>query len=106
MGYYSYHTLFLHEIKGTDKTEEVIITEFLKEFPDAQYAINESDMAKRYDSDEQILEFSKRYPDCVFCLFREGEDDGDLSNTYFKNGKFQLCGAIIAYDDYDESKLQ
>ena len=72
MGYYSYHTLSLHEIKGTDKTEEVIIAEFLKEFPDAQYAINESDMAKWYDSDEQILEFSKRYPDCVFCLFREG----------------------------------
>ena len=56
MGYYSYHTLFLHEIKGTDKTEEVIITEFLKEFLDAQYAINESDMAKRYDSDESKLQ--------------------------------------------------
>ena len=36
----------------------------------------------------------------------KGEDDGDLSNTYFKNGKFQLCGAVITYDDYDESKLQ
>jgi hypothetical protein len=63
------------------------------------------DSASWYDHDKYMLALSKRHPDVVFKLHGEGEDSGDLWNTYYKNGLTQVCLARIVYDEYDEEEL-
>lgn len=59
-----------------------------------------------YDSHEDMLEFSKKFPDSVFCLHGVGEEDDDRWNAYYKNGKSQMCPVRFEYDEYDEEKLK
>ena len=61
---------------------------------------------KWYEHDEEMLELSKHFPNVVFCLDGEGEENGDIWRTYYKNGKKQYCPAKIIFDDYDERKLK
>lgn len=60
---------------------------------------------KWYHYNEEMIELSKQFPETVFYLFGEGEENGDLWYTYYKNGKSQYCPATITYETYDESKL-
>ena len=64
------------------------------------------DGAKWYNSDKDMLEVSKLHPTVLFTLYGEGEENGDLWITYYKNGKKQHCEAIITYDEFDEEKLK
>ena len=65
-----------------------------------------SDECKWYEHDEEMLELSKQFPETVFCLYGEGEENGDIWYTYYKNGKKQYCPAKVVFDEYDESKLK
>lgn len=58
-----------------------------------------------YEHHEEMFELSKQFPETVFCLYGNGEENGDTWYTYYKNGKKQYCPAKITYDEYDESKL-
>jgi hypothetical protein len=54
-----------------------------------------------------MLKLSLKFPDVLFKLSGEGENQGDVWVKYFKNGKMQLCMAELVLDDaYDESKLE
>lgn len=64
-----------------------------------------SDQCKWYEHHEEMVELSKHFPETVFCLYGDGEENGDTWYTYYKNGKSQHCPAKITYDEYDESKL-
>lgn len=66
----------------------------------------DAEPCKWYQHEEDMVRFSKEYPDTVFELTGEGEDAGDLWRKYFKNGKVQVCDAIITYPPFDESKLE
>ena len=56
--------------------------------------------------DEDMTLLSMKFPTVVFCIHREGEAAGDLSDTYYWRGKMQFCPAIIEYDDYDPMQLE
>lgn len=60
---------------------------------------------KWYEHNEEMIELSKQFPETVFCLYGNGEENGDTWYQYYKNGKSQYCPAKISYDEYDESKL-
>lgn len=64
-----------------------------------------SDECKWYDHDDDMKNFSKKYPDVLFILSGEGEEPGDLWKTYYKNGKMQTAEAVITYEAFDEGKL-
>lgn len=69
------------------------------------FSLDCDDVAKWYEHDEEMIELSLQFPQTVFCLYGEGEENGDLWYKYYKNGKMQVCEAKITYDEYDENKL-
>ena len=98
MGYRSYYSL---TVKPTDNGDhEAQICEMVGD-SNLFDSLN-----KWYDADEDMKKYSQKYPELVFCVFREGEQSGDLCHTYYKNGKMQECYAEIIYPDYDETKLK
>ena len=105
MGYYS-----TYELEISNNKEDKIISCLRTWSEDAEYALNENgecnQSAKWYDSDEELKEFSKKYPSLIFSLKRAGEENGDICITHFKNGKMQECFAEITFDPFDESKLK
>lgn len=60
---------------------------------------------KWYEHDEDMLALSCRFPDFFFTLNGAGEEQGDLWNTYYYNGKMQECRAEIIWPDFDYKKL-
>jgi len=58
-----------------------------------------------FNCDQDMKEYSLKYPELVFTLQGLGEDRDDMWFKYFKNGKMQECPAIITFDKYDETKL-
>lgn len=56
---------------------------------------------KWYDHDKDMLTLSKAFPDELFVLHGEGEESGDLWNTYYKNGHMQHCPATVVYPESD-----
>lgn len=109
MGYYSYFTMSVIEGATHDEGLE-IINEFREENEYANLALGEDGYPdghmKWYDHEEELKEFSKKHPDKLFQLSVEGEENGDMSEKYFKNGKMQVCKAEISFPPYDENKLE
>lgn len=104
MGYYTAHEL---EIISGD--HHSIIEQLRQECENARFALDEDgntqESCKWYECDEEMKEFSKKYPDAIFVMSGEGEEAGDLWKTYYKNGKMQHCEAVITYEHFDETKL-
>lgn len=105
MGYKTFHNLKVHN----DKSEE-IIAELKKENEDANYALSDNgygeNWTKWYECDDEMKAFSLKYPSVLFEMHTEGEENGNLCTTYYKDGKMQECPAIITYDEFDQTKLK
>lgn len=109
MGYYTEHEL---EILESELTVQDLYEKWENgeiKFEGFDYAL-ESDGStytevKWYNHEKDMIELSKEFPTYLFKLKGEGEEAGDLWVKYYKNGKSQTCGAIITFEDYDESKL-
>lgn len=106
MGYNTYYDL---KIKDCVRIN-TIIEELSDENDDAAYALDENGNTempcKWYDHDEDLKEFSKKYPELLFILNVEGEEPGDIWREYFKNGKMYSDKAEIIFPEFDESKLK
>lgn len=63
------------------------------------------DQMKWYDHEDDMKEFSAKWPNVLFTLTGEGEEPGDLWVKYFRNGKVQTATAKITYEPLDESLL-
>ena len=59
-----------------------------------------------YSEQEDMVLLSTKFPSVLFVIHREGENNGDMMDTYYWNGKMQICPAIITYDDYDPAKME
>lgn len=103
MGYYTCYELSV--MNGSSE----LITEFVGESEYASYAMSADgdsvECCKWYNHEDELRAFSLRYPDVVFVLRGEGEDSGDIWIKYIKNGKCQVCKAMIVFDEFDEAKL-
>jgi hypothetical protein len=113
MGYRTYYNLNITNADGSDLGEErraEIIDALRGENEEAEYSFNEAGEAEEentwYEHVKEMAEFSKKYPDVLFCLEGEGEESHDLWEKYFLNGKVQLCPAKIEFDEFDEAELQ
>ncbi len=53
-----------------------------------------------------MIKISKEYPDALFILKGEGEENGDIWTKYYRAGKCQEAKTVIQVEDFDESKLQ
>ena len=116
MGYYTRYTLnvvipkgFL--LYGQEPTQHQIISELIHdEQYEAKWALESDgstrDNTKWYDHDDDMLSFSKRYPEFVFVLTGEGEEPGDLWMAYYKDGKKQTAKARIVYEPFDPTQLK
>jgi hypothetical protein len=105
-----YQTSYELDLKNAGERTLEIMKEFLNFYEEAAYALDENggarDQVKWYDHEENLVEFSRKYPEIVFTLSGEGEDAGDMWKKYFRNGKKQIARAVIAFNEYDESKLR
>ncbi len=73
----------------------------------SQYAFYDGSVeGKWYKWQEHCLEVSKDFPNLVINVEGDGEEQGDQWKAYFKNGKVQVCKAIVTFEDFDESKLK
>lgn len=52
-----------------------------------------------YDYAEDMTTLSKKFPEYLFVLSGDGEDQGDIWFAYFLNGKSQLAMAEITFED-------
>lgn len=64
-----------------------------------------STYAKWYDYNQDMLLLSKKFPEVLFYLHGEGDNEEDLWDAYYQNGKVQNCHAEIIYPPYDENKM-
>jgi hypothetical protein len=64
-----------------------------------------NDQCKWYEHTEDMCRVSKKYPNVIFSLYGNGEENGDMWVEYFMNGKFQVEKASITYADFDPEKL-
>ena len=96
--------------KYTCGTETSIIDELRWKYSDAEYALQPDGVADMpcswYYHEEHMKEFSKTHPEVVFCLHCENDENYNMSDKYYKNGKQQICPAVITYPPYDETKLK
>lgn len=65
-----------------------------------------TDQVKWYDCVEDCKEVSKAFPNLVITVEGDGEEQGDHWKAYFKDGKVQVCKAIVTFEPFDESKLK
>lgn len=104
MGYYTAYKL---EIEDDDDNQ--IIGRLREENEEASYALDENgdaeESCKWYEHNEDLIEFSTRFPEHLFTLHGEGEEAGDLWRAYFKNGKSEECRAEITYRPFVLSAL-
>jgi hypothetical protein len=100
----------LQQLKMKPLTVESIIEDLRVSYEDARYALdrkgNTSNTSKWYNRETELRTFSKKYPGVVFELRGEGEDSADLWIQYYRNGKMQICKAILTYPPFDEKELK
>lgn len=99
MGYYTHYN-----IEFSPRKQEV--EQEIEENEDLYALQEDSDSCKWYDHDTDMKSLSNKFPEVLFKLKGEGEEAGDLWHKYYKNGKMQYCPAIVAFEQYDESKLK
>ena len=90
MGYYTDYNL--HTL---DNDGKVFMDEKLKAAMSEENTVYGSrlidmydwDTCKWYEHEEEMRQFSKRFPDVVFKLSGEGEESGDIWVKYFKGSR-------------------
>lgn len=111
MGYNTYYTLNVSNAPNTvllsddtyNRLEEAF--DHLGWFEEGSIRDSLSVCARWYNYEEDMLAFSRKFPEVLFELHGEGENNDDMWYAYFLDGKIQRCPAIITYDDFDIAKL-
>lgn len=119
MGYYTDFTLSVYSAEKTRSgslkmsdnisplMEQLIDEEIDKMniFSDGNIKDSYYTNAKWYDHEDDMKLLSAKFPDMVFWLSGQGENQEDLWQKFFVNGRMQECYAQIVYDDFDSNKL-
>ena len=97
--------------KLVDDTPVYSLIESLRaEYDNAQYALNgdgsTNNEAKWYEHTEDLVKFSAKHPNILFTLHGDGEENDDVWNKYFLNGKVQIAKAEIQIAPFDPAKLK
>jgi hypothetical protein len=110
MGYYTNYELVAMrgEVDDNFITELRALTgydEFFGYASTGEFYVND---VKWYKYNEHMIEISQRYPNLVFRLRGNGEEAGDIWQTFYKNGKRQhwKLPLDVIYPEYDENLLE
>lgn len=95
MGYYTRYELEIH----ADGKKYIDISDAQEKIKNIVDYDPFQDSCKWYDHEHDMKALSKEYPDTIFTLVGEGEEAGDLWKKYFKNGKVQVCKAVVTYPE-------
>lgn len=68
-------------------------------------SLESNDESKWYEHEKEMRDLSKEFPDVVFKLHGEGEENEDIWDKYFMNGKMQYCHAQMLLPPFDKEKL-
>lgn len=102
MGYYTKYVIRATP-ELTDKMIESLISLTRYEF-DSDGEEMWADI-KWWDYDSEMRKFSLMFPDTVFTVQGQGEEQSDRWMEYWKKGKSQNAYLRIEYDEFDETKL-
>lgn len=117
MGYntrYSLKTEFLVGGKAVQLVDDsplvAVIEDLRQRYEDAMFALSPTgdteDSCKWYEHQAQMKSFSILHPNVLFTLHGEGEENDDLWNEYYLNGKVQVEKATIQIAPFDAKKLK
>ena len=108
MGYYTYYDLEVRDLNTKELISEALEAEItrkiavileLEENEDTTFEDLLMEELKWYDYEEDMLNLSKEYPDCVFILQGEGEDHDDNWRNYYCRGFAWGGRAEIVYPE-------
>jgi len=116
MGYNTHYSLHLDLMIGSKKAELLddeplreVIKKLREENEEARFALAEDggseQAAKWYTHADELIPFSEKYPNVLFTLSGEGEENDDIWKKYFLNGKVQVAKAEVRIPDFDPGKL-
>lgn len=102
-----YNTSYKLKVLEGDRS---LIALLRQECEDAEYALDDygqtEDDTKWYDHHDDMLKFSKVFPEALFELYGEGEEQGDVWKKYYQNGKSLVIRAKVTFEDFDKSKME
>ena len=89
---------------------DAVIANLLETVEEARYALDNDgstsgNESKWYEHQEEMREFSKLHPSVLFTLHGEGEENGDIWDEYYLNGKLQVVKAQMQIAPFDAKKL-
>ena len=98
-----------YELSLVGNNDNSIIKDLKDSNEEANYCLCDDGTSHRsgkwYDHEEDLIMFSQKHKDVLFKLSGEGEKADYLWHKYFKNGKVQVCKAVITFHDFDEKML-
>lgn len=114
MAYYTYHDGKVIDGPATEREVAIAIaklTTFESEDTDFETIDTINDVImdepmKWYHCIEDMKKISLQFPDTTIFIHGEGEDQGDLWDAYFRNGKAAVYKAEIIYPEFDEEDLK
>lgn len=109
MWYYTRHKLTIDDVpKSKEKTNQEIYEE-IKEDDNMWYCFDWLDSlwekVKGYNLEENMKEYSKKYPNKIFRIYWEWEENWDMWEEVFINGKSKREVAEIQIKKIDISEL-
>lgn len=100
MGYYTRHELEI--LEGNDN-----VTDYEQEISEASgYSSCFDDEIKWYSHQEDMIEYSKKHPDTLFKLTGEGEEQPDMWQEYYKNGKTHRIVGKVVFEEFHIEALR
>lgn len=89
---------------------DAVIKNLLEMCEEAKYALDEDgngtgEGSKWYEHQAEMREFSKLHPSVLFTLHGEGEENDDMWDEYYLNGKLQVAKAKIQIAPFDPKLL-
>ena len=87
-----------------------VIAELRESNEEANYSLDaeggSEEASKWYEHEKDLREFSSRHGNILFTLHGEGEENEDIWNKYFLNGKCQVAKAEIRIAPFNVKELK
>lgn len=109
MGYYTQYSIAIKDDNQRLTEEETgkIFAEIEEMSIPLGFLVRGGYDGKWHEHEEEMREVSNKFTDVLFHLHGEGEDETDVWDKYFKNGKQQTCRAkLIPPPPFDETQLR
>lgn len=107
MGYNTVYSLEIGSLEGLTKLQQrdLYEEEIDGSFTIGQLTNGDCDEMRWYQHDDDMDLISKNYPNVLFTLRGEGEESGDIWQTWYRNGKHITVRAEVVIPEPDLTQL-